>query len=63
MRMEDKRFVPEDKGRVVIAFLENFFRKYVEYDYTANLEEKLDVISDGKLDEPTSSTTRSSPPS
>mgnify|MGYP001795834939 CR=1 FL=1 len=42
--------IPEDKGRLVTAFLENFFRRYVEYDYTANLEEKLDIISDGKLD-------------
>ncbi|MEL8054517.1 MAG: type I DNA topoisomerase [Pseudomonadota bacterium] len=50
VRIEKKQMVPEDKGRLVTAFLENFFRRYVEYDYTANLEEKLDIISDGKLD-------------
>ena len=50
VRIEKKQLVPEDKGRLVTAFLENFFALYVQYDYTANLEEKLDVISDGKLD-------------
>ncbi len=50
VRLDSKRFIPEDKGRLVTAFLENFFRRYVEYDFTADLEEKLDVISDGKLD-------------
>ncbi|MEM7492614.1 MAG: type I DNA topoisomerase [Pseudomonadota bacterium] len=50
VRIEKKQMIPEDKGRLVTAFLENFFRRYVEYDYTANLEEKLDIISDGKLD-------------
>jgi DNA topoisomerase-1 len=50
VRMEDKRFVPEDKGRVVIAFLENFFRRYVEYDFTASLEDQLDKVSAGDLD-------------
>lgn len=49
VRIEKKQLIPEDKGRLVTAFLENFFSKYVEYDYTANLEEKLDIISDGKL--------------
>ena len=48
--IEKKQLVPSDKGRLVTAFLENFFKRYVEYDYTANLEEKLDVISDGKLE-------------
>lgn len=48
--IDNKRIVPEDKGRLVTAFLENFFARYVEYDFTASLEEKLDVISDGKLD-------------
>src|SRR5436189_179973 len=38
VRMEQKRFVPEDKGRLVTAFLENFFEHYVEYEFTANLE-------------------------
>ncbi|MEM1036104.1 MAG: type I DNA topoisomerase [Pseudomonadota bacterium] len=50
VRIDKKQMIPEDKGRLVTAFLENFFRRYVEYDYTANLEEKLDIISDGKLD-------------
>ncbi len=50
VRMEDKRFVPEDKGRVVIAFLENFFARYVEYDFTASLEDQLDKVSAGDLD-------------
>ncbi|MEM9225335.1 MAG: DNA topoisomerase, partial [Pseudomonadota bacterium] len=50
VRIEKKQLIPEDKGRLVTAFLENFFAKYVEYDYTANLEEQLEVISDGKLD-------------
>ncbi|HEX3407731.1 MAG TPA: type I DNA topoisomerase, partial [Caulobacteraceae bacterium] len=50
VRMEKSRFVPEDKGRLVTAFLEQFFRRYVEYDFTAALEEKLDEVSDGKLD-------------
>jgi DNA topoisomerase-1 len=49
VRIEKKRLIPEDKGRLVIAFLEGFFKRYVEYDFTADLEEKLDLISDGKL--------------
>ncbi len=50
VRLEKKRFIPEDRGRIVTAFLENFFRRYVEYDFTAKLEEQLDDISGGKLD-------------
>ena len=50
VRIEKKRLIPEDKGRLVIAFLEGFFKRYVEYDFTADLEEKLDLISDGKLE-------------
>ena len=50
VRLEAKRFFPEDRGRIVTAFLENFFPKYVEYDFTAKLEEDLDIISEGKLD-------------
>ncbi len=49
VRMDRGRFVPEDKGRIVTAFLEGFFRRYVEYDFTAGLEEKLDLISAGEL--------------
>ena len=48
--MDKQRFVPEDKGRLVTAFLEQFFHKYVEYDFTAELEEQLDAVSAGKLD-------------
>ncbi|HFB2047799.1 MAG TPA: DNA topoisomerase 1 [Hyphomicrobiaceae bacterium MAG_BT-2024] len=48
--IDRKRLFPEDKGRLVTAFLANFFKRYVEYDFTASLEEKLDLISDGKLD-------------
>ncbi|MDX2265765.1 MAG: type I DNA topoisomerase [Hyphomicrobiales bacterium] len=47
--MDKKRLIPEDKGRLVTAFLQSFFHRYVEYDFTAGLEEKLDLISDGKL--------------
>ena len=50
VRIEKKRLIPEDKGRLVIGFLESFFRRYVEYDFTADLEEKLDLISDHKLE-------------
>jgi DNA topoisomerase-1 len=50
VRMDKGRFVPEDKGRLVTAFLEQFFRRYVEYDFTAGLEEKLDLVSAGELD-------------
>ncbi len=49
VRTDKKRLVPEDRGRLVTAFLESFFRRYVEYDFTASLEEKLDLISDHKL--------------
>ena len=49
VRMDKKRLVPEDKGRLVTGFLDRFFKRYVEYDYTASLEEKLDLISDHKL--------------
>ena len=48
--IDRKRLVPQDKGRLVTAFLESFFKRYVEYDFTADLEEKLDLISDGKLE-------------
>ncbi len=47
--IDKRRLIPHSKGRLVTAFLENFFDKYVEYDFTASLEEKLDEISDGKL--------------
>ncbi len=50
VKLEQRRFVPEDRGRLVTSFLTNFFRRYVEYNFTAELEQKLDKISDGKLD-------------
>jgi len=50
VRIDKKRLVPEDKGRLVIAFLESFFKKYVEFDFTADLEEQLDLISAGELE-------------
>ncbi|MCW2307276.1 type I DNA topoisomerase [Rhodobium gokarnense] len=50
VRLDKKRLVPEDKGRLVTAFLESFFRRYVEYDFTAALEEELDRISADELD-------------
>ncbi|MGV8839615.1 MAG: type I DNA topoisomerase [Bauldia sp.] len=49
VRLDKKRLVPEDKGRLVTAFLQSFFERYVEYDFTAGLEEKLDRISAGEL--------------
>jgi DNA topoisomerase-1 len=48
--IDKKRLVPEDKGRLVIAFLENFFERYVEYGFTAALEERLDLVSNSELD-------------
>lgn len=50
VRIDKKRLYPEDKGRLVTAFLESFFKRYVEYDFTADLEEKLDRISNGELE-------------
>lgn len=47
--IDKRKLIPEAKGRLVTAFLESFFERYVEYDFTADLEEKLDLISDGKL--------------
>ncbi len=47
--LDKRRFIPASKGRVVTSFLESFFRRYVEYDFTANLEEQLDKISAGEL--------------
>jgi DNA topoisomerase-1 len=49
VKLEKKRLHGEDKGRVVVAFLENFFARYVEYDFTAALEEQLDRISNNEI--------------
>ncbi|MFN3816064.1 type I DNA topoisomerase [Brevundimonas sp.] len=50
VRMDKNRFYPEDKGRLVTAFLEQFFARWVEYDFTAALETQLDEVSAGELD-------------
>ena len=50
VRIEKKRLVPEDKGMLVTAFLESFFKRYVEFDFTANLEENLDRVSNAEID-------------
>ena len=49
VQLDKGRFVPEDRGRLVTAFLTSFFRHYVEYGFTADLETKLDDISTGKV--------------
>jgi len=50
VRKDQGRLIPEDKGRLVTAFLTNYFRRYVEYDFTAGLEDQLDEISAGGAD-------------
>jgi DNA topoisomerase I len=50
VRLEKKRFVPEDRGRLVTAFLSSFFERYVQYNFTADLENQLDDISGGRID-------------
>ncbi len=50
VRKEKGRLAPEDKGRLVTIFLENYFRRYVGYDFTAELEGQLDDVSAGKMD-------------
>ncbi len=49
VKLDRKRFYPEERGRVVTTFLKEFFAKYVEYGYTAGLEDELDTISNGKM--------------
>ena len=50
VRKDKNRLFPEDKGRIVTVFLMNFFKRYVEYDFTADLEEQLDDVSAGDRD-------------
>jgi DNA topoisomerase-1 len=50
VKLDKKRLVPEDKGRLVVAFLESFFSRYVQYDFTADLEEKLDKVSNAEIE-------------
>lgn len=48
VRMEKNRFFAEESGRLLTAFLERFFPTYVAYDFTAGMEDELDVVSDGR---------------
>jgi DNA topoisomerase-1 len=50
VKLDKRRFVPEDRGRLVTAFLTSFFERYVEYNFTADLENQLDDISGGRID-------------
>ena len=47
--LDKRRFVPEDRGRLVVTFLSSFFGRYFEYDFTANMEQQLDDISGGRI--------------
>ena len=49
VRLEQRRFIPAERGRVVTSFLVNYFTKWVEYDFTAGLEDQLDEISGGRI--------------
>lgn len=49
VKLDKRRFFPEERGRIVTTFLKEFFAKYVEFDYTADLEDELDIISNGKM--------------
>jgi DNA topoisomerase I len=50
VRLDRRRFQPEDRGRLVTAFLTSFFERYVEYGFTADLENQLDEVSGGRID-------------
>ena len=50
VRLDKRRLFPEDRGRIVVAFLENFFQRYVEYDFTAGLEDQLDRVSNNEME-------------
>ena len=50
VRLEKRRFLPEDRGRLVTAFLTSFFERYVQYNFTADLENQLDDVSGGRID-------------
>lgn len=50
VRLEKKRFFSEDRGKIVVTFLKLYFQQYVEYDFTANLEDRLDFVSAGNMD-------------
>lgn len=48
VKLDKKRFIPESLGRLVTAFLVKYFERYVAYDFTADLEDRLDLIADGE---------------
>ncbi len=48
--LEQRRFTPHDRGRMVVAFLAEFFERYVEYNFTADLEDRLDDVSNGEME-------------
>jgi DNA topoisomerase-1 len=50
VKLEKNRFYPEESGRLLTAFLERFFERYVSYDFTAGLEDELDEVSGGRAD-------------
>ena len=50
VKLDKRRFFPEERGRIVVTFLKEFFLRYVEYDYTAGLEDELDIISNGEME-------------
>lgn len=50
VKLDKRRFISEDRGRIVTAFLQDFFNKYVEYGFTAELENELDEVANGKVD-------------
>jgi len=50
VKLDSRRFIPEDRGRIVTTFLTNFFQRYVEYGFTADLENQLDSISNGDVE-------------
>ncbi|MBT5051332.1 MAG: type I DNA topoisomerase [Rhodospirillaceae bacterium] len=49
VRLDSRRFIPEDRGRVVTAFLSGYFNKYIQYNFTAELEDKLDNVANGTI--------------
>ena len=50
VNLDQRRFTPEDRGRLVICFLSGFFQRYIDYDFTAALENQLDEVSGGEKD-------------
>ncbi len=47
--LDKRRFIPQDRGRIVTTFLMKFFTRYVDYAFTAEMEEELDIIANGDL--------------